>query len=125
MKSNNLVVVLSDFTERKLQVLDRFEKYCPICDKKTPQILAYVYQKEKMPIIAIVINIRRYLPEFYGVICENCKTILRSTRYSKEIAKKYGEGLLSSKHKFALEPKPRKIEIRFIKLIQKPNSDSR
>lgn len=121
MKSNNLIV-LSDFTGRKLQVLDRFEGYCPVCCKKTSQILVYVYQKEKMPVIAVVVTIRRYLPAFYGVICENCKTVLRSTKYSREIAKKYGKGLLSFKHKLALEPKPRKIKIRFIKAIQKPKT---
>ena len=105
---------------RKIQVLDRFEGYCPVCGKKTHQILAYVYRKEKMPIIAIVVTIGRYLPAFYGVICENCNTVLRSTGYSKEIAKKYGKGAFSFKHKLALEQKPRKMEIKFIKAIQKP-----
>ncbi len=111
--------------ERKIQVLDRFEGYCPICGKKTSQILVYVYQKEKMPIFAVVVYVRRYLPAFYGVICEKCKTVLKSRRYSKEIAKKYEKSLFSSKHKLALEPKPREMEIRFIGVTPRPKFDSK
>ena len=106
--------------KRKIQVLDRFEGYCPVCGRKTHQILAYVYQKEKIPIIAVVVAVRRYLPAFYGVICDNCNTVLRSTGYSKEIAKRYEGGAFSFKHKLALEQKLRKMEIRFIKTMKNP-----
>lgn len=101
--------------KRKLQVLDRFVGYCPVCDKKTPQTLAYIYKKQKMPIIMVIINVMRYSPSFYGIICNNCSTVLRSTRYSKEIMNKYGKSTFSFKHKQALEPSTRKMEIKFIK----------
>jgi len=117
MSSGNNIKITS--TTRKIQVLDRFAGYCPVCGKQTSQILAYVYRKEKMPIPLIFVTIRRYLPEFYGVICEECNTVLRATRHSKEIAKKYGKSRFTSKHKNALEQKTRKIEIKIIKNDQK------
>ncbi|BDC17708.1 hypothetical protein [Acidianus sp. HS-5] len=112
MSSNNIKVVSMT---RKIQVLDRFQGYCPICGRQTSQILAYVYRKEKMPIPLIFVTIRRYLPDFYGVICENCHTLLKANRYSKDIAKKYGRGRFTSKHKNAIEQQTRKMEIKMIK----------
>jgi len=43
MSSGNNIKIIS--MARKIQVLDRFAGYCPVCGKQTSQILAYVYRK--------------------------------------------------------------------------------
>lgn len=112
MRSNEGPKILT--MTRKVQVLNRFEGYCPICRKITSQILVYVYKKEKMPIPLLFVIIWRYYPDFYGVVCEECNFVLRTLPY-KEMAKRYGRSWLTLKHKYGIEQKPRQLQIKFLK----------
>ncbi|BFI73570.1 hypothetical protein YN1_5570 [Nanoarchaeota archaeon] len=116
MKNNTInnenIKVIS--VKRKLQVLEKFEGYCPICKEQTPQILVYVYKKYKIPIYLFIVIIFRYWPDFYGIICEKCNTVIKIFSNSKEMAKKYKKSWFFEIHKNAVEDKPRNMEIRII-----------
>ena len=115
MQNENNRIFLSKPMSRKIQVLDKIKGYCPICKKETKHDIVYVFRKERIPIILVVINTIRRYPDFYAKICENCNTIL--TVFSKTQAsylKDKHERSFWGKHKKSTESEPKGVEIRFL-----------
>ncbi|MEM3245677.1 MAG: hypothetical protein QXN16_02825 [Candidatus Micrarchaeaceae archaeon] len=119
-ENNNLKITdipnskyLSKPTKRKVQVLEEGKGFCWICEKETKQSLVYVFKKTKMPIPLIIAIVWRTAPAFYGIVCNNCGTVLARMKNEAELSKKYGRSVWNSSHKIAKE-EPKMMELRFI-----------
>ncbi len=88
-EKRDVLFFLSKPSVRKILILSRQEGYCRVCGKETSLSVVYVFRKELAPIPLVIVFERRYLPSFYGILCENCNVILKSVRYSDELSTKY------------------------------------
>ncbi len=103
--------------KRKLQVLARGRGYCPVCQKETNLDIVYVYEKRKIryviPLIVVNFYGTRRWPDFYGVVCDECRTVITVMRNKKELRNKYRWSAIRRRHMLALK-KPEVMTIRFL-----------
>lgn len=98
-------------------MLSRVRGYCPVCQKETDLDIVYVYEKRKIryviPLVVVNIYRTRRWPDFYGVVCEECRTVIKVMRNKNELRNKYGWSSIRRRHKLALK-KPEVMTIRFL-----------
>ena len=108
---------LSKPQDRKVQVLERGKGFCKICNKETKHVLVYVFSKVRVPIFLLIVIVGRSLPAFYGVVCDNCGTVLARMTNEKALKEKYEWSRLSGNHHKAKET-PKIMELMFIQMAK-------
>ncbi len=108
-------IKLSKEITREIQVLEKTNEDCPICNKKDSVYLIWLFEKDRLPIMLGAIGLTRWYSEGYGVWCDSCHALINFIGKSGELSRKYQQGK-DGKHKLTyLKTDTKFVEVRFVK----------
>lgn len=117
-------IIAGNPQKRTIQVLEKNRGDCIVCQKQTQNLLIYVLEETHTSVLPLIIinawSTERY-PPFYGMMCNECNTVLGIVKEAEteNLKQKYKfeGGLFSSKlHKKVIDTKT--IEIRFAQTVE-------